>query len=235
MFPFVGFRLSTRGFGWDGYAFNDSYLQQFNLLPYFQQKQLLENYYTTNLPNSAAYPIYLNQTQLRRLGFSNIFFDQADNILKQSKRNDIPDVYSDALNNPTEHAYLYRFIRTDIPIETGVNNVLWPISRIAEEGNLPITVTENDNLPTRLSEHDPSIAMLGAIGGLSFSTSDVIYRLDSRSGDEIEAAWLRAGDVSFLDSTKNTIEVYNTSAVECAIPISCPVQLGLHFKAESGS
>jgi hypothetical protein len=235
MFPFVGFRLSTRGFGWDGYAFNDSYLQQFNLLPYSQQKQLLETYYTTNLPNSAAYPVYLNQTQLRRLGFSNIFFDQADNILKQGKRSDIPDVYSDALNDPTEQAYLYRFIRTDIPIETGANSILWPISKIAEDGNLPITVTENDNLPTRLSEHDPSIAMLGAVGGLSFSTSDVIYRLDSRSGDEIEAAWLRAGDVSFLDSTKNTIEVYNTSAVECAVPITGPVQLGLHFRVESGT
>lgn len=235
MFPFVGFKLSTRGLGWDGYSFDDRYNQQFNLLPNYQQKQILETYFTSTLPNSAAYPVYLNQTQLRRLGYSNIFFDQADNILKQGKKDYIPNVYSDTLETkPTENAFLYRFLRTDIPVAAGSNSILWPISVLPEDSDTPVTVTENDNLPTKLSEHDPTLSMLGSVGGLTFSSSDIIYRLDSRVGGELEAAWLRSGDVAYLDTTQDVIQVYNTSAIECAVPVNGPVQLGLHFIAKAG-
>lgn len=233
LFPFVGFNLTTKGFAWNGYAYNDDYILQFSLLPPSQQQELLTRYYTGTLPSSASDPIYLNQTKLREIAYAQNFSDEADFITKQPKPEKIENIYNDALLEPTEQAFLYKFQTTDLPIQSGNTTLLWPIN-VVSENNIPLTLTDKDCLPVRLIEMNPAQTMTGAIGGETFDSADIIYKLDSRTGEPIEAAWLRSGSINFLDILKDSKPIYNISAIECALPIEGPVQSSLSFKVRAG-
>jgi hypothetical protein len=233
LYPFAGFNLTTKGFAWNGYSYTDDHLLQFSLLPPVQQQELLTRYYTGTLPTSSSVPIYLNQTKLREIAYAESFSDSADFITKQSKPTQIDNIYNDELLEPTEQAYLYKFQTTDLPIAAGNTTLLWPIDVITDN-NIPLTLTNKDCIPTRLIETNPAQTMTGAIGGETIDTADIIYKLDSRSGEPIEAAWLRSGSINFLDILKDSKPIYNISAVECALPVDGPVQSSLSFKVRAG-
>lgn len=234
LFPFVGFALNPKGFGWGGYAYNDDYRPLFNLLPHNQQEQLLSTYFTNSLPNSSLVPLYLNQTNLREKGHAGIFSDEGDLLTKQQKSDRLLENYTDANQEITEQAYLYKFARTDIPINFGNTEILWPVSTLDENSTIPFNITNEDCLPIRLSDTNPSQTVKGAIAGISFDTADVLYKLEARNGEATEAAWLRSGSTSFLDFLTDSIPVYDSAAVECAVPIEGPVQGTLSFKANAG-
>ena len=230
IFPYPGFKLTSKGTLWNGYSLNDDdYLLYEKLLPE-QRKVILNNYYTQTLPSSASLPIYINDTSLVYNGaYAEKFSDDADTITKQPSYYGINSVYSDALSGAKEQTYLYKFNKTDFPISIGVNDAIWPLDVFDSAQNIPLTVLADTCVPVVLNEVDVPNTMSGAVAGANFGDADVIYKLNTRTNDPIEAAWLGAGYVKALDLTSK-IDVYDTPAINCAAYIDGIVQGALSTK-----
>ena len=128
IFPYVGFQLTTKGLNWVGHSFNDEDYKNFTLLPDNQKLNLITKYYTEVLPQSSSNPIYINQTTLidsgAEAGYDSL---EADVLIKYPNTNTIIGSHSDKLSGNAESAFLYKFQRTDIPVELGLNQIYWPI------------------------------------------------------------------------------------------------------------
>lgn len=233
VFPFAGFNLTPRGNNFDGFSIRDDIFDTFNNFDADTKKRLLESYYTTNLPNTASLPIYLNQTNLVDRGaYANFYSDEADVILKKKKIDNLVDVYSEEFEAPLEAAYLYKFQKTNLAIDFGVNNIYWPISIINANSDVPITIKNDTCLPIALKDIEVSKNMLGAIAGRVFGEADIIYKMSSESEDPVDAAWLASPSITDLDLLTDSIPVYDTSAVRCSQFFDGPVQLGLSLRVD---
>lgn len=236
IFPFVGFAIDSKTLTFNNYAFDDSNYIFIEKLDPDIRKQLKLSYFSSTLPNSACYDIYLNQTTLIDNGsYADYFSNIADSITKTPSANYF-SLWSDENNGPKEKAYLYKFTKTDIPITFGTNDILWPIMTYDNTVvNLPLTLNDSFCTPINLGTLNPSINMTGSIAGTNFATADVIYKLQGNSSNNaIEAAWLGSGSVSQLNQMVNSISVYSTSAVNCAEYLDGPIQPSLSFKGNAG-
>lgn len=230
IYPFVGFRISAKGNDFIGYSINDDISETFSRLPKEKKKEIIKAYYTSMLPNTAVNPIYLNQSKLVDQGsYASKFSDEADLITKKQKSEALNNVYTDLENGILEEAYLYKFVNTDLPIRSGVSNIHWPIEvfETANGFNQTVTIKNDTCVPLNLRDIDVNQNMLGAVAGLSFDESDVIYKISNLDGDPIEAAWLGTQSIPNLDIMDRPIQIYATSAVKCAQYIEGPVQIGL--------
>jgi len=228
IYPFPGVNLTQKGSNWNEYNTIDDFFFDFNLLGKEQQKTLLESYYTSSLPLSSANSIKINQTQLVDSGAkAAIFSTESDYITRRNLTSSV-NVYSDQLDGPLEKAFLYKITKTDIPIKEGLNYVYWPLLEYTESNDINITITNEYCSPVRLVDVDPAKAFNGAIGGLSFNSGDIIYRLNARTLEPIEAAWLQTSDISNL-LIENTIPVYSNDAVNCEQFLEGPIQNSLSF------
>jgi len=239
IYPFVGFNINSKDLSFKEYSLNDYSYILYQTLDSSIRKTLLNSYYTNQLPNSSVNDIYLNQTNLVNAGATaGKFSSLADTIVKTPSANQ-QKIWSDELTGNVEKAFLFKFNKTDIPISTGINNILWPLMNYSDGqgsvNNLPLTLNSETCLPIILGNVSPSQGMLGCLAGNTFNTSDVIYKVSDNAGNNtIEAAWLGAGNVSQLDYTQHVIPVYATSAVNCAEFIDGPIQPSLSFVAQPG-
>jgi len=233
IYPFVGFKISARGNDFIGYDVTDNLNDTFNRLSKEKKKEIIEKYYTSALPNSSVNPIYLNQTKLVEQGaYASKFSDEADLITKKQRTENIQQIYSDTDDGNLEEAFLYKFINTDLPISAGVNDIHWPIEvfNTSEGFNQTIVIKSNTCVSLNLRDVDINESMLGAVAGLNFNSSDVIYKINNLDGEPIEAAWLSTQSVPSLDVVTGSIPIYQTSAVKCSQYIEGPVQMGLSTK-----
>lgn len=223
IYPYPGFKIISKGSRWGGHAINDAdYVIYEKLLPE-QKKTILTEYYTQSLPNSASLPLYINDTELvYNNAYAEKFSDIADTVTKKSYSNTINKIYSEALSGVSEEAFLFKFNKTDIPISVGINDIAWPIGRY-ESNTVPITITNDTCLPIVLGELNPSKTTPGAVAGTDFASSDVIYKINTRTGDPIEAAWLGSGSITNLD-LRSKISIYDSPATNCAAYIDGPAQ-----------
>jgi len=223
IYPYPGFKIISKGSRWGGHAINDAdYVTYEKLLPE-QRKVILNEYYTQSLPNSASLPLYINDSILVYSdAYAGKFSDVADVVKKRNYSNTINKVYSEALSGVSEEAFLFKFDKTDIPISVGINDLAWPIEKY-DSNNIPITITNDTCSPIKLGDTNPLKTVPGAIAGNTFDTADVIYKINTRTGDPVEAAWLGSGSVINLN-LDSTISVYNTPAINCASYIDGPVQ-----------
>ena len=230
IFPYPGFYITSKGTLWHGHSLTDAdYLLYEKLLPE-QKKTILTQYYTQNLPNSANVPIYINNSSLVYAGaYADKFSDTADTLTKKPNYKGLNTLYSDGISGNTEQAYLYKFDRTDLPISQGVNDIAWPIESFGVTKNLPLTILSDTCLPVNLSEIDVSYTMSGAVAGSVFDDSDLIYKLNTRTGDPMEAAWLGSGSILDLN-TKSKYDIYNTPSTNCAAFIDGRVQGSMAIK-----
>lgn len=232
IYPYVGFSITTKGLNWVGHTLNDATFENLDILPNSQKKELLENYYTKTLPPSTSNPIYLNQTNLIERGaYAGEFSSDADVLIKRKNTPILETVYSDEVSeNQTDIAFLYKFQKTDLPIAQGINQIYWPITTFDSGENTPLTVKNDFAAPIRLGALNVSQTMPGAVAGFSFTDSDVIYKLNARTSEPIEAAWLGAASINNLNTdSRRGIQIYNTDAVKCAKYIDGPIQPSLSF------
>lgn len=234
IYPYPGFVLTSRGTNFGGYSLTDAdYIIYEKLVPQ-QRTKILNQYYTQQLPNSAAVPIYLNNTNLLYSGaHASSSSIGADTITVRSSNQSINNSYSDYLSGDTQQAFLFALNSTDFPVSVGTTDVLWPIGSFDSNTNLPITVTSDTCIPVNLSDLDISVSMLGAVAGTNINDSDVIYKLNARTTQPLEAAWLGSGSIQNLQIL-NTINIYNTSATNCAIYLDGQIQAGLSTQIKSG-
>jgi hypothetical protein len=231
IYPFPGFNITSKGTLWGGFSFTDSNFNIYDKLLPEQKQKLLNEYFTQSLPNTSVNDIYLNNTTLVYNGaYADFFSTEADTIVKRKSTQKINPVYSDKANGNVEEAYLYKFLNTDFPITVGVNDIAWPICKF-DSNPLPITILNDTCLPITLSQTNPQETLKGSIASRNFSTSDVIYKLNTKTGQPVEAAWLGSGPISNL-ILKNDIEVYDTPAIYCSSYIDGDVQGSLSTKID---
>jgi hypothetical protein len=232
IFPFPGISIDSKSLVFQNYTYNDNQNYILNLLPSGTRSEILNAYYTSTLPNVSANSIYLNQTSLIDSGaYASTFSTESDNLIKKSKSSFTLQAYNEALYGGIDQAYVYKFQRTDLPINTGVTQIHWPIYTYTSTDNSPITIKNDCCVDVNLADINPSYTMTGAVAGSNFASADVLYKLNSKNGNVIEAAWLGADDISNLDIQSNSIQVYTTSAVKCSQPVNGPIQSSLSFIA----
>jgi hypothetical protein len=234
LYPYVGYDLDSKTLNFLNFNTSRNNEKLFNSLTTSQQQNILTQYYTNSFPLTSVLSTYLNQTNLIVQGAtSGEFSNEADSIIKKIHDYTVPLIHS---GEDAQTAYLYKFNRTDLPISAGQNNIYWPLQTFKTAENLTINYTERDCLPVRLADINPSYVMAGAVAGDSFSTSDVIYRLNSRSdlSQAMEAAWYGGGQISQLNVTTKSINIYGSmSAVDCAHSVKGIIQGAASFKADS--
>jgi hypothetical protein len=234
IFPFPGILLETKGSAFKDYLVSDENNSILNFLDQNNKNQILNQYYTFKNVTSSCEPIYINQTDLINSGaHASLFSIEADNLIKRNNFLQNSLIYSEKNDGKIEQAYAYKFQHTDLPVSIGVNNIHWPIHTYGSKDDSPITIKNDFCLPVVLSKTNPTITMAGAVAGLDFATSDVIYKMNGKSGQPIEAAWLGSTNISNLDTQYQSIPVYAISATKCSSPISGPVQPSLSFVAKS--
>jgi hypothetical protein len=243
LWPYTGFELTKITNQWKGHSLNDDSNKYFYFLPNEEKNFILEKYYSLPTPSLTSLPVYLNETGFYNYnvlaGESTV---DSDVIIKQKTNKNKNAIYNASLEtndgtDSTEISFLYKFENTDLPITSGINNIIWPLKKIADDlENIPVTVDKNFCLPVRLLDTDVSKSFQGAVAGLTYDMSDIIYKLDGRDGNPVEAAWLRASNVSDLNTISEEIPIYSTKAdpLFCAKYIQGAQQTGLHTTIRSG-
>lgn len=235
IFPYPGINFSSKNLNFISYEINDSnnfLLDTIN--PKIKQK-IVKDYFSGILPTSGVNSVYLNNTSLIENGAkADIFSDTADNILIKTRTTQSDALYSENNDSEIEQSYLYKFNFTDIPINNGLTQIYWPLKKIEDDENLPLTVDNKCCLPVYLKDINVSKTMVGCIAGFDFVSSDVILKNNSREGDTIEAAWLGSAGTDLLDILKNSIQIYDIPATRCAQYINGPIQSSLSLQVKSG-
>lgn len=228
MFPWVGFNINSKDLSFKEYTLNDFNRDTFEKLSRQKRSEIINSYYSGTLPISAGYDIYLNQTNLVNNGANAGYFSDEADTISISLSHQIFNVWNEATRGSVLESFLYKFDKTDIYIGNGLNDIHWPLQSF-EGGtdNLTMTLSSDTCLPINISTIDPSKGMIGAAAAQSFNSGDVIYKLSNNSENPIEAAWLGSGSITQLDQFTNAIQVYQTSAVNCAEYIDGPIQPSL--------
>ena len=228
IYPYANFKLISRGTQWGGFSIKKDDYIIFEKLSKPEQTGLLKKYYTESLPISTAQDLYINDTSLVYDGaYADVFSDQSDTLTRRNYSEINTLVYSDATRGITEEAFLYKHLKTDIPISIGNSNIVWPIDTFDFFQNIPITVLNDTCLPVKLADMDASNNMLGCVAGSSYSNSDVIFKLNSRSEEIIEAAWLGSGNINNINIDMG-LNVYDDEiASYCSSHLEGNVQGGI--------
>lgn len=232
LFPYVGFELSPETLKFGTHTLTERNVKLFKTLTPALQESVLTSYYTQSTPLTASLPVYLNQTNLIDSGaYAAEFSDVADSIKRNAHDFTLPLNYTGIVEN----AYLYKFQKTDLIINSGTQNILWPLMTYGESYNLPITLNEEFCLPVRLADLNNAYCFDGAIAGTSIDSADIIYKTSS-PGDinsATEIAWLQSSPISDL-KIDNDIPIYKNKAIDCAHFIEGPIQDSLALSVESG-
>jgi hypothetical protein len=235
IFPWVGFEVDSKNFGFKNYSLNDFDESLYQRLVPELRSKILNQYLNNTLPNSSVNSIYLNQTKLIESGANAEYMsDLADTIII-SPTSRVFNVWNETTQGAIQQAFLYKFLKTDIYIKEGLNDILWPIQSF-ESGfeNLTLTLSSDACLPILLDSIEPSKSMVGCIAGRNFDESDVMYKFADGGTNPIEAAWLGSASVANLDQMKNAIQIYDGPAINCAQYIDGPIQPALYTRMESG-
>jgi hypothetical protein len=235
IFPWVGFDIDSKDLTFKQYKLNDFGSITFQKLNENLRNNILNAYYNNTLPNSACDDIYLNQTNLVNAGANAGYHsDVSDTITITPSSQSLP-VWNEKSFGKVDRAFLYKFEKTDIYIKSGLSDILWPIeSYESQSSNLSLRLSADTCLPFLLGTTNPCNTMAGAIAGVNFESSDVLYKLKENGGEAIEAAWLGSGSILNLDPTKNSIQIYRKPAEICAEYIDGPIQPALYQKMEAG-
>ena len=197
-FPYCDYGIAGEDTDWAGRGINniDS---GFNILDDDGKKAVEIAYWDYASTTTQICAIPLNETTLVQDGaHSSVMYLSADKISKrkatnQNKVNDsTPDgVYKDGF----EYAWLYRFLKTDLPVKVGKNTFQWPVQRV-EVDNAGFMKVESDFCsPLALSCIDIG-RFLGARSGYVLNDSDIVYKLNTRDGYPVECAYLKGAPIS---------------------------------------
>ena len=101
----------------------------------------------------------------------------------------------------------------------------------SDQQNIPITILDDVAVDMSLKEISVN-SFIGSVAGLTFSDSDVIFKLNSRTSEPIEAAFLQSTTSDELDVTVDAIQVYDRAADRCSKYITGPIQGSLSLKID---
>jgi hypothetical protein len=234
IYPFCGFELSEIGTNFKNYFLTDEHLKDFYFLDKIKQREILENYYNSEIPDISIENIYINNTTLvKSNAHPQTLSDSSDIIIKQPDYRNIQNIHSDNRDGKTEAAFLYKIQKTDLQILGGLTYIYWPYLTYEQNDNIPITILQDTCVPITLKELSVN-NFTGSVAGFNFDTSDIIYKLNTRTGEPIEAAYLKSTSTDNLDQFYKNINIYDSAATKCTKYMAGPIQSSLSFKANAG-
>lgn len=203
-FPYPGIGVSAEGIGWTGKEINefDQYSKSFFPNQSIKNKtiaELTKKYWNTTDSISTVVPVFLSDTNLIDSGaFASKKFHLADKVITRPFTSDaVHDEVPDAIFSGTQNVeWLYDFTNTQLPILNGENKIQWPIQRYENISDIKINYTHGEDV---LLSEIPIDCFYGGIAGDNLDSSDVIFRLDSKFGSPIEAAWLNGSSLTIFN------------------------------------
>ena len=203
--PFPGFGISGEGLDWTGKQLSNIDMT-FNYLEEDMKKEIQNKYWTDTSTISTIKPISIHDTTLINKGSiaaqnyndADKLFVRITNSLDKIHDENNNGIYQDSYNR----AWLYKMLKTEIPIKVGQNYIYWPVLKYEAGSTLPISVTSTQCTEIPLSTIDVSNGVIiGARAGYGLYDSDIIYKLDSSDGYPIECAFLSGQNLSKLGTT----------------------------------
>lgn len=188
VYPYPGYGVSGEYLDWTGRQFNNLDFT-FYYLNEDVQRDVQNLYWSTNVGSLSTFTaVKLQDTTLVESGaLAGRKFDEADQVV--IRRSGLRDSVNNGIYNGTqEYAWLYKMEKTDIPVKSGQNYVYWPFART--EDTIPMLALSSQCAPVALSSIDIRNSLLGSTAGFNINTGDIIYKLKSPKGEQIEAAWL---------------------------------------------
>ena len=187
-YPFPGFGLSADDTDWTGPSLQ--YTSEYQYLESNLKELVNQAYWNLDISLSGADSIQINDTTLIEAGaYPSEKYNTADKI---RIRLSSPGYTDPAAYGDTQEAWLYKMVKSDIPIGSENNLIVWPYQRISNTEPFPsylpkdiTTVCEpvgiqNLNIPFATSSN-------------SITASDVVYKLAKYTDaetDATECAWL---------------------------------------------
>jgi hypothetical protein len=186
-FPFPGYGLSGEDLTWTGKTL-DNLSQTFFYLEKEYQQAVYNAYWNSSLSSVSSFnELHVNDTSLIEAGaYASDRFNNADYIITRASFRDGTTDY--IFTDEQEYAWLYKMVKTDIPIRIGDTHIYWPLERY--DTNISMQVSANQCIPIYLSSIDIR-NFVGAIANNSFDMADKIYKHTSPNATTyVEAAWL---------------------------------------------
>lgn len=201
IFPYPGYGLSGQNFEWTGPS--TASVGEYNFLSREYKTAVNEAYWSQTLSADTCDPILINNTTLVSgapyPSDNSLFADQIYIREDRGKsRNSIGNVNG---------AWLYRFERTSIPIDSNQSNViLWPYTNVDPSTNLPHHLKHTNYRNVCQPVLIQNINKSSGIASSEFEYADKIYKLNKYSDsieNATECAWLsssydRVGNIQFV-------------------------------------
>jgi hypothetical protein len=221
-FPFPGYGVESEDIIYTGPELNNT-LSRFNLLQEIDQKNVLNKYWSNSFANSSIDNIMLHDTTLIDEGANaGLYYNEADKltIRQATDLNKIHDSNRDSVYiDGFRRAWLYKFLKTDIPLKTGQNKIQWPLKTYENSDDIKFSVLSSQCAPIALSSIDARQELIGARAGYGLFDSDIIYKLDSPDGYPIECAYLSGVPINGLAGTTWTANT--TGVIQPSFTLKC--------------
>jgi len=235
-FPYCNYGLSAFGGEWNGPNIDDTAEKTRIFFPTEEdftnnQKDVVDKYWTDFSLISTVQSINLQNTNIGSYGNASNMYKNADKIIITYDNGASRSIYNDNY----QIAWLYKFQQSQLPIKSGVNNILFPITRYDDPEELFFNYDTGDSI--NLSSLDVGECFVGAVASETLDTSDMLIKKQSICGPEIEAAWLKAVPLKYFGASDKTqcscddiVQHFSTDWIF----VSGGAQAGLSFKCESG-
>ena len=187
-YPFPGFGLSADDTDWTGPSLQ--YTSEYQYLESNLKELVNEAYWNLDISLSGADPIQINDTTLIEAGaYPSEKYSTADKI---RVRLTSPGYTDSAAYGDTQEAWLYKMVKSDIPIGTENNLIVWPYQRISNTESFPSYLPKDiTTVCEPVGIQDLNIPF--ATSSNSITASDVIYKLAKYTDaetDATECTWL---------------------------------------------
>lgn len=244
-FPYPGIGTSAEGGSWSGKLLLDTNPDSLEFFPsqssFLSNKESIANIYWSAVSSiSTVNSILLQDTNLYKCGaYAANNYEKADKVIvrRNVSDDDLHDINPNGIFNGTlETSWLYNFSETEIPISKGITNIYYPLSTYIDVSDLFFRYESGNDIS--LSSINVGSSFSGAIAGDNVSNSDILIKLNSICGPEIEAAWLKGiplstyNNINFpnCDCDKQYIDYYTGYQFEKGV-----TQPGLSFQCIPGN
>jgi hypothetical protein len=187
-YPFPGFGLSADDTDWTGPSLQ--YTSEYQYLESNLKELVNQAYWNLDISLSGADSIQINDTTLIEVGaYPSEKYNTADKI---RIRPSSPGYTDPAAYGDTQEAWLYKMVKSDIPIGSENNLIVWPYQRISNTEPFPSYFPKDiTTVCEPVGIQDLNIPF--ATSSNSITASDVVYKLAKYTDaetDATECAWL---------------------------------------------
>jgi len=200
-FPFPGTGTSAEGTEWSGPTLSNQTKIDRKFFP--SEESFLENqenikdlYWSEFSGISSCEPLLINNSKLIESLSPSFNYKLAPKLKLRT------EVSTDLLHdfNPNqvfdgdfEECWLYDFKQTELSIKSGINNILYPITAFNPSDIIEINYESGNSQDLSAIPHT---AFAGAVAGNDLTDSDILIKLQSPCGPEIERAYLKGQPLS---------------------------------------